>query len=170
MKHFIQKHHKKIVIIAPIAILIVCGCLFYDNLVQAAWTLPFVYKPVAITKTTSRDTGEIKYYTIYANGKRSEFDAHELDEYTDRDNRFVLPKNTSLNDFDEELSKAVHELNLMDSRYFRDGDIFFIAGMRDCGFGTSFRNVYAYDMSNRRMNYLNQFPTDTEFDWIYTKQ
>lgn len=167
MLQFARRYHRSCIVIVLVVVSVLLGCLTFNYFVHGVLALPFIHKPIATFKTTSHEDTE-KCYIIYSNGNLTEAANCELNRYSGQSNQFSFvpgPDSTELND----MSKKVHEQHLTKLSYFRDNNNIFVVGTRDCGFGTSIRKIYAYNITSQQLNYLGQLPTNADISWIYTK-
>lgn len=82
--HFFTKHYINIISALIVISVIVFGCFVFNLFIHGVWALPFDQHSVATVKTTNQDTGEEKYYTIYANGNCAEIQNPQTSELVSR--------------------------------------------------------------------------------------
>lgn len=66
-----------------------------------------------------------------------------------------------------DFSEKISGLRLTSLKYFRDGGMIYVSGLRDTGFGGSNRKVYAYNIAKRRLQFLISFSANEDVDSVY---
>ena len=134
-----------------------------------------------IAELASRDSNEIQFFSkkfstvdiVSFNYTVDEVNSTRQFHYYDADGNhygeFPTVSDPDLLAIEKDFFTAIEDLHKMDIHIFRDGNTLYISTFCDCGFGSSARVLYRYDLSNRKIYRIGQLDEKETTDWMYLK-
>lgn len=134
-----------------------------------------------ISELASRESNEIQFfnkkfstvdvtsfnYTVDESNSTRHFHYYDVDG--NQYDEFPAVSDPDLLAIQKDFFGKLYDLHKINSRIFRDGSTLYVSAFCDCGFGSSARVLYRYDMSSQKLYRIGQLNEKETTDWIYLK-